>query len=161
MIRGGNSGDSAAMGRIYCEAWKKAYDGIVPGEFLERLTPEMAAPPPERISPDNCFVYDTGDGAIGLVSFGPCRDEAANGAAEIYSIYVLPVNWKSGIGSQLFAAAKDKLAYAGYKKLILWTLTENRRARAFYEKMGMREYSKRTTEIAGKALPETGYEMDI
>ena len=146
MIRGGNSGDSAAMGRIYCEAWKKAYDGIVPGEFLERLTPEMAAPPPERISPDNCFVYDTGDGAIGLVSFGPCRDEAANGAAEIYSIYVLPVNWKSGIGSQLFAAAKDKLAYAGYKKLILWTLTENSRARAFYEKMGMREYSKRTTK---------------
>ena len=161
MIRGGNSGDSAAMGRIYCEAWKKAYAGIVPGEFLGSLSPEMTAPPPERISPDNCFVYDIDGEAVGLVNFGEVREAGIAGAAEIHSIYVRPDHWQGGIGRKLFAAACEKLAAAGYKKLILWTLAENTRARAFYERMGMKAFGEREIEIAGKVLSETGYEMDI
>ena len=158
MIRGGSGADSAAMGRIYCEAWKKAYAGIVPDEFLNWLTPEKSAPPAERISPDNCLVYDVDGEAVGLVSFGPAR---SGEGSEIYSIYVRPSYWKSGIGGSLFAAARDKLAQAGHKRLMLWTLTENQPARAFYERMGMRQAGGRTIEFAGKELSETGYEMDI
>lgn len=158
IIRNGASTDSIAMGRIYSEAWKKAYAGIVPDEFLNRLTPENAAPPPEKISPDNCLVYAVKGELVGLVSFGPSR---TGEGCEIYSIYVRPDHWKSGIGSKLFAAACDKLAAAGYKKLILWTLAENIRARMFYERMGMHQTGERMIEIAGKSLPEAGYELDI
>ena len=158
MIRGGTGADSAAMGRIYSEAWKKAYAGIVPDEFLNRLTPETTAPPADKISPDNSLVYDVEGEAVGLVSFGPAR---TGEGCEIYSIYVRPDHWKSGIGGRLFAAACEKLAADGYKKLILWTLTENSNARAFYERMGMHRTAERIIEIAGKPLSETGYELDI
>ena len=160
MIRGGIGSDSAAMGRIYCEAWKKAYAGIVQEDFLDSLTPETAAPPAGRITPENCVVCELDGEVVGLACFGQARDGSA-GKGEIYSIYVLPGYWKQGTGRSLFEAVCDKLAEAGYSKLCLWTLSENSRARAFYERMGMRKTGERTTEIAGKPLPETGYEKYI
>lgn len=161
MIRGGTGADSLAMGRVYCEAWKQAYDGMVPSDFLDRLTPEMAAPPAERISPENSLVCEENGTVCGLVNFGPSRDPDTAGMAEIRSIYVLPDSWRRGTGRMLFEGAVEKLRCAGYKKLFLWVLADNSRARSFYERMGMKKAGKRMTEIAGKTLPEVRYERDI
>ena len=161
MIRGGKGSDSQAMGRVYCEAWKTGYDGIVSREFLDRITPEMAAPPEERISPDSCLVYEENGEVTGLVNFGPSRDADSRGMGEIRTLYVLPGAWRHGVGRALFTGAAERLKAAGYKRLILWTLSQNARARGFYEHMGMTSAGERNIVIAGEKLRETRYEMDI
>ena len=149
--------DALGMGNIYCKGWQKGYAGIVPQAFLDRLTPERCAP--EEIDPDSAFVAEQGGVLAGLVTFHP--GDAADEWV-IQSFYVLPEYWRSGVGSALFAAAKDEFRSRGGKELCLLTLKENRRARAFYEKMGMRLTGEEVIlEIAGEKLPEVCYKMEI
>lgn len=162
MIRPGTGRDSADMGRIYCLAWQRAYAGIVPDEFLESLSAENCAPPPEVIAPDNCRVYEEAGRAVGLVNFGPARDGGADDLAEVRTIYVLPEYWRKGIGRVLIRAAADAIRDAGYPGFFLWVLTENIRARRFYESMGLRfTGEERAMEIAGKQLSESRYILEF
>lgn len=156
MIRGGIGSDSPAMGKVYCEAWRTAYRGIVSEEFLNELTPETAAPPPESISQDNTLVCVEDGRVVGLVNFGQGRD--ADGY-ELRSIYVLPGYWRKGVGRRLFTAAAEVIEAAGNAGFYLWVLTDNARARRFYESMGMQPVGRRVTEIAGRELPETCYSL--
>ena len=70
---------------------------------------------------------------------------------------MLPEFWRTGAGSALFESARKQLREEGYESLFLWTLTENTRARRFYEKMGMEACRTRTITIGGRGLSETGY----
>lgn len=69
------------------------------------------------------------------------RDGAVVGIAGVeacwlHGFYVLPEWWGSGIADELHDAALA--AMSDCAELRLWTLTENRRARRFYEKRGWR-----------------------
>lgn len=158
MIRPGTGRDSADMGRVYCLAWQQAYAGIVPGEFLKALRPEDCAPPSEAITPDGCRVYEDAGRVVGLVNFGSDRDGGAGALAEVRTIYVLPEYWHRGIGRALMGAAADAVRDAGYPGFFLWVLTENARARRFYESVGLRfTGEEREIEIAGRKLRESRY----
>ena len=92
---------------------------------------------------------------VGYASFGPERAVAsvastgsgaqpggltqaglAGEAGELYTLYVTPAHWSTGAGRALTDAALDGLRVAGYRRVVLWTLTENARARRFYAKAG-------------------------
>jgi GNAT superfamily N-acetyltransferase len=62
------------------------------------------------------------DEAVGVISL-------SDGVLQTF--YVTPEWWGRGVGNRLHEFALDRLREAR-----LWTLTENRRARAFYEKRG-------------------------
>jgi len=151
--------DRAAIGRIYCEAWKAAYRGLVPDEFLDSLTDENCMPPPGKVSDGSCLVYESDGNAVGLVSFGPGRE--SENIAEIRTIYVLPEKWRGGIGAELLAAALNELKGRGHDRVFLWTLEGNVRARRFYERRGMQHTRFRKIKIAGKLLTECRYEIVI
>ena len=119
MIRPGRDEDRLALGRVYSEAWKSAYRGIVPDFFLDSLTDEKAAPPHGAANGKNCLVYEEDGTVAGLVNFGPGRDAGDEDKAEIRSIYILPEFQSGGIGSRLFKSAQDALRQAGYAKLFL------------------------------------------
>ena len=146
------------MGAVYCKAWKAAYAGLVPQDFLDALTPERCAPLPAQIVATNNFVYTLDREIVGLVNFGSSRDKPDGRIGEIRSIYVLPDCWRLGIGGQLYLAAKDALQKQGYDRWILWTLADNLRARRFYEKQGMTNTMRtRTIQLGGKDLLEVQY----
>ncbi len=161
MLRIANAEDRLAIGRVYCEAWKAAYRGMMPDAFLDSLTSENCAPPPGGITPDNCLVWDVAGDICAVAYFGPDRDEAGSGMAEIRSIYVLPAYWNKGIGSDVIQGVFAALKRLGYPEVFLWTLEENARARRFYEKQGMVMTCSREIEIAGVTLAECRYEKDI
>jgi ribosomal protein S18 acetylase RimI-like enzyme len=94
---------------------------------------------------------------VGYASYGPERSVASaasvgSGASpkpgsltpaglagetgELYTLYVIPAHWSTGVGRSLTDAALDGLRAAGYRRVVLWTLTENTRARRFYDKAG-------------------------
>ena len=60
----------------------------------------------------------------------------AGETGELYTLYVVPAHWSTGVGRALTDAALDGLRAAGYRRVVLWTLTENARARRFYDKAG-------------------------
>ena len=70
---------------------------------------------------------------VGFVSYGDFRDPARI-AGEIFALYVLKDYYGKGVGQQLMQAAFAALD--GYQEIILWVLEDNKRAIAFYEKMG-------------------------
>ena len=77
---------------------------------------------------------------------------------ETVSIYLLPEYMGRGYGRPLLEAAVSVLAGQGYQEIFLWVLEENRRARAFCEKVDFRLYGKcRTDVIGGKAVRELAY----
>jgi RimJ/RimL family protein N-acetyltransferase len=55
----------------------------------------------------------------------------------LHGLYVLPERWGSAVAGALHDAVVAALADC--PELHLWVLTENRRARAFYERRGWRE----------------------
>jgi ribosomal protein S18 acetylase RimI-like enzyme len=63
--------------------------------------------------------------AVGVVSVGH---------GVLQTLYVMPEFWSRGIGSTLHDLALDRLRETNVQEARLWTLTENHRARAFYEK---------------------------
>jgi GNAT superfamily N-acetyltransferase len=68
-----------------------------------------------------------GDDAVGVVSLGD---------GLLQTLYVLPESWGHGVGGALHDLAVDRLRNAGVREARLWTLVENHRARAFYERRG-------------------------
>lgn len=158
VIRPGVPEDALAMGRVYADGWKAGYRGLIPETFLASLTAEGCAPRPASIRADGCLVAEANGALCGLTAFGPARDGGPLG--EIYTLYVLPAYWRQGIGGQLLRGAMNVLARR-YDGVSLWTLAENARARAFYERMGLHHTGMRTITIAGKTLEEAGYQGSL
>ncbi|HWC47684.1 MAG TPA: GNAT family N-acetyltransferase [Solirubrobacterales bacterium] len=79
-----------------------------------------------------------GEQIVGFSSFGPTRDADAEGAGEIYALYVDPEHWGIGVGRQLLAESRLRLEEAGYADAVLWVLRGNDGAERFYRADGWR-----------------------
>lgn len=73
------------------------------------------------------YIASEGDEAVGVVSVGH---------GVLQTLYVMPEFWSRGIGSTLHDLALARLRAMDVQEARLWTLTDNHRARAFYEKRG-------------------------
>jgi ribosomal protein S18 acetylase RimI-like enzyme len=162
-IRPATAADEPIITQIRRETWLAAYAQIIDPEIIERVTAPRdgasAGPRPDRTS----LVAVASPGAdiagagviVGYASFGPERTVAsvasvgsgappgalspaglAGETGELYALYVAPAHWSTGAGRALTDAALDGLRAAGYRRVVLWTLIENARARRFYDKAG-------------------------
>ena len=95
---------------------------------------------------------------IGTSRISKSRWEAYSDYGEIISIYLLPEYVGKGYGRALMDRAVEELKQAGYRRLLLWVLEENHRARRFYETYGFTlSEEKLTQNIGGKELSEVMY----
>ena len=162
-IRPATAADEPIITQIRRDSWLAAYAQIIDPVIIERVTAPRAGasagPRPDRTS--LVAVASPGDdiaGAgviVGYASFGPERTVAsvasvgsgtppgalspaglAGETGELYALYVAPAHWSTGAGRALTDAALDRLRAAGYRRVVLWTLIENARARRFYAKAG-------------------------
>jgi len=141
--------DAPALAALYVRAWRAAYPGLVPQDYLDALVPGdrlglfqatlAAVAWPRR----GVLVLDaTGPGApgtpLGFVSLGPSRDEDADPAlvGEIETLYLDPAAFGTGAGDLLMAGALRCLEEGGYRSATLWVLGTNTRARRFYARHG-------------------------
>jgi GNAT superfamily N-acetyltransferase len=99
------------------------------------------------------------DGVIrGFATTGPCRDNDARSAGELYAIYVHPDWWGSGMGLALIGDARRRLESLGYRKAALWVLAGNERAQRFYRADGWNsDGSERREEVHGIVIDELRY----
>ena len=160
-IRPAGPEEAAALSAIYAASWKRAYAGIVPQTYLDRLREDHWVPyfTGEESSGRQSVAVLTVDGrAAGAASFGPAREEAFSGWGEVISIYLHPDFYGRGYGAPLLGYACRSLYDAGFRRAYLWVLEKNRSARRFYEKHGFVFQGDRLEiEMDGQRLTELRY----
>ena len=101
--------------------------------------------------PENTLIALDDAKVVGFVSYGDFRDLDKR-ESEIIALYVLKSYYGKGVGQQLMQAAFAVLD--GYQEIILWFLEDNKRAIAFYEKMGLVFDGQEKVIDLGKAVKE-------
>ena len=122
-------------------SWRAAYRGLLPDDVLAGLS----VPDRERFwsdaltarAPHTGAVVATIAGAVvGFAATGPPlvpADRADPTLGDLYALYLDPEVWRRGIGTQLHAAALDRLGSCGFTHAGLWVLGTNERALRFYQ----------------------------
>jgi ribosomal protein S18 acetylase RimI-like enzyme len=140
-IRPATPDDAAPIARVHVDAWRAAYRGLVPDEFLDGLDCDRRA---QRVrewlasGEGVTYAAEEGGQVLGFLTLGACRDEDVEPGAtgEIWGIYLAPARWRRGIGRALCRYAEEWLRAQGYRLATLWVFAGNGAARRFYEAMG-------------------------
>ena len=166
MIRAASVDDAEAIAQVHTRSWQLAYQGIMSEDFLAELRWETRVERWEKIlcdpHPDSnsVFVSTTNEGTVtGFASIGQVRDEDLKPQKffELYAIYVAPEYWNLGFGNTLWNAALTSVP-PSTSGVSLWVLTQNERARRFYERAGFSSDGTRHIEnIGGLDLEEMRY----
>lgn len=132
------------MSNIHATTWRAGYAGIVPASYLVAMSAERSLArrreryPDYPVLPQGEELLADQDGVVvGYVSLGRVRDEGMPAdLGEIWALYVLPDHQGCGLGSALLTAGVGRLRALGFRAVVLWVLTGNTSARAFYERRG-------------------------
>ena len=117
---------------VHWQTWREAYDDLLPADFQETMTLEKCRFFSQKY-PENTLIAMDGKKVVGFISYGNYRDETIQ-AGEIIALYVLKDYYGKGVSKQLMHAAF--VALAQFSEIYLWVLKDNKRAIAFYQKMG-------------------------
>ena len=117
---------------VHWQTWREAYDDLLPAEFQETMTLDKCRFFSQKY-PENTLIAMDGKKVIGFISYGNFCDEAIQ-AGEIIALYVLKDYYGKGVSKQLMHAAF--VALDQFSEIYLWVLKDNKRAIAFYQKMG-------------------------
>ena len=130
--------DAPALATAYEEAWRNAYQGLIPHLSLERMIARRGLRWWEsalrRRTP--LLVLDFDGAAAGYVTYGRCRLGRAPFQGEIFELYLHPTYQGFGLGEKLFDGARMRLAELRLRGLLVWALADNHGACAFYRRLG-------------------------
>ena len=130
------------MARVHVRSWQVTYQGLLPQDYLDGLTPEDWASRYTfgRNEPEMAAtVVAVDEGVVcGFASTCPSRDHDLPDFAELWMLYVDPHRCGEGIGRLLIAAARDRMRQTGAHEALLWVADKNERARRFYQSDGWR-----------------------
>lgn len=83
-------------------------------------------------------------------------------SGELWAINVRPDAWGRGLARPLLRAGESSLVQLGYRHAVLWVVTDNIRARRFYERAGWQaDGGERTDTRFGPALAELRYQRRL
>jgi ribosomal protein S18 acetylase RimI-like enzyme len=171
-LRRARSTDAPAIGAVHVAAWRSTYPGILPNEYLSRLSVRRQAAHYDAAIRNGLGVHvatasglDVGPSGgpprvVGFATGGPARPAAAGlarlGEGEIETLYVLD-DWRErGLGRRLMRAVAAHLAASGCKSAFVWVLRDNP-SRWFYERLGGRVAAEASVRVAGTSLVQMAY----
>ena len=153
--------DAEEIARVHVQCWQESYAGLLPPEFLRRLSADArVAQWQEAISDPDVFVRVARDAGriVGFVSSGDAREDAAKKAdGEIFAIYILKAFHGRKIGRSLIAAAARFWLSKGRRNFIVLSMARNTQASAFYEALGGVQVYEGSFEIAGTRMADKGH----
>jgi GNAT superfamily N-acetyltransferase len=164
-VREAGIDDAPAIARVHVDSWRTTYAGIVPADFLSRLSYEQREDFWRRTLTDAAaaqvvLVAQSPDGDIvGFASGGPERSGDPLYRAELYAIYLLHEVQRRGIGRALTLAMARRLLDQGHRAMLLWVLAQNP-ARRFYEALGGKVLRVQEITIGGASFEEIAYGWD-
>ncbi len=159
--------DASALARISVEAWRAAYRGLMPSDFLDGLSAAEAQARWERAfaaGQPSAVVFEQDQELVAACQFGPSRDPDADpDTAEVIALNVHPDHWRRGFGSQLMSFTLNRLREQGFAAATLWVLRGNARARRLYEALGfnLEGTERSTSDLIGSPLHEVRYRITL
>ena len=135
---------------VHWHTWREAYDDLLPAEFQETMTLDRCRFFSQKY-PENTLIAMDGKKVVGFISYGNFRGETIQ-AGEIIALYVLKDYYGKGVSKQLMHAAF--VALDQFSEIYLWVLKDNKRAIAFYQKMGFTVDGQEKILELGKPVKE-------
>ena len=158
-VRKAKPSDATAIASTHDEAWRCAYQGVIPGPELDKLINRRgprwwdgAIRKGSRIA-----VLAFGDCIAGYANYGRNRARSLYYDGEIYELYLRPEYQGLGFGRRLFTAARRDLAQSALKSLIVWALSENENAVEFYRALGGRMVARSSERFGPKSLDKVAF----
>ena len=158
-IRRAKASDAAAVADAHDEAWRTAYQGIIPGTELDRLINrrgpawwDSAIRKGSRIT-----ILQFGDKVAGYANYGRNRARSLFYEGEVYELYLRPEFQGLGFGRRLFTAARKDLMQSGLKSLVVWALSDNEPAMEFYRALGGRAVARSSERFGAKSLDKVAF----
>jgi len=161
-IRTANLTDAAGIARVHVDSWRTTYKGIIPDDFLAKLSYEQREHLWDDILADpsrSRFVYvaeDEPGQIVGFISGGRERNGDILYTGEIDAIYLLPAYQGRAIGRRMVVTLASRLIQESMTALLVWVLAANP-ARKFYERLGGQLVYEKETSIGGASLTEVAY----
>jgi ribosomal protein S18 acetylase RimI-like enzyme len=158
-IRRAKPSDAAAVAETHDQAWRTAYQGVIPGLELERLINRRGADwwdsairKGSRIS-----ILAFGDKVAGYANYGRNRARSLFYDGEIYELYLRPEYQGLGFGRRLFTSARRDLAQSGMRSLVIWALSDNEPAVEFYRALGGKAVARSSERFGGRCLDKVAF----
>jgi ribosomal protein S18 acetylase RimI-like enzyme len=158
-VRRAKPSDATAIAATHDEAWRTAYQGVIPGPELDKLINrrgptwwENAISRGSRIA-----ILVFGDTVAGYANYGRNRARSLYYDGEIYELYLRPEFQGLGFGRKLFQAARRDLGQSGMSSLVVWALSDNENAVGFYRNLGGRAVARSSERFGGKVLDKVAY----
>ena len=167
VVREATTGDARRIAQLHIASWQATYTRELPSDFLARQDPVAHAAGGLRQLEGGVHVQVTEENGslVGFVACGPGRDELSlrEEEWEIYNLHVAFSRQGQGIGSAMFENAVRLGREHGARSLVLWVVRTNARARAFYERRGMRlDGGEQEHSVGlGHVLHEVRYRMRL
>jgi len=158
-VRPAKAADATAVATTHDEAWRSAYQGIIPGAELEKLInrrgPQWWDSAIRKGSRVSVLVF--GDRIAGYANYGRNRARSLYYDGEIYELYLRPEFQGLGFGRKLFTAARRDLGQSGLQSLVVWALSDNESAVEFYRGLGGRAVARSSERFGTKVLDKVAY----
>ena len=158
-VRQAKTSDATAVAATHDEAWRAAYQGIIPGGELEKLINrrgpqwwDSAIRKGSRVA-----VLAFGDQIAGYANYGRNRARSLHFDGEIYELYLRPEFQGLGFGRRLFTAARRDLVQSGLKSMVIWALSDNEPAVEFYRALGGRMVARSSEQFGAKTLDKVAF----
>ena len=149
-IRLANAEDAQGIARVNVQSWRETYAGIVPQDYLNKLSADKRAATWFKMLSDQklehiCFVAESSKNEIvGFVDGGKARQPEHGYSGELYAIYLLQAFQGQGLGKALFNELVRHLFKMGFDSMYLWALEANPTV-GFYKAAG--GVFKKSTDI--------------
>ncbi len=161
-IRRAAAGDAAAIARVRIACWRETYRGIVPDSYLDTMDVEKSRELWDRVltaAPTDASVFVAEDDGeiVGFSAGNMLKEPRHELNAELTAVYLRRPYQHAGMGRRLVACVAVAQRGYGANGLIVWVISENKRARAFYEGLGAALLIEQPFEWDGVSLVETGY----
>jgi ribosomal protein S18 acetylase RimI-like enzyme len=98
-----------------------------------------------------------GDTVAGYTNYGRNRARSLAYDGEICELYLCPEFQRRGFGRRLFEAVRRDLAQGGLKSLIVWALSDNTPAVAFFRALGGRPIARSSETFGNTSLDKIAY----
>jgi len=141
-IRIANPEDAKSIARIHVEAWRVAYKGIMPADFLESISLDARerswVASLSRSGRGHYVVIEQDGGVAGFCVYGPPREGGlkSNNTGELVALNIAPSAWGKGLGACLIQHVINSAHSFGWDSICLWVVKDNSRARELYERFG-------------------------
>ena len=164
VIRPARAGDAQAIARVRVDSWRETYRGMIPQAYLDAMKLEQSRALWEKVlaagsTAVSVFVAECGAEIVGFGSGNMLAEPKHGFDAELSAVYVRREFQRAGVGRRLVAETAVALSQGarGASGLIVWVIAGNKRARAFFERLGAKLVVEQAFHWDGMDLVEAGY----